>query len=250
MTDWHLPLADDDPAPLWFQIAERLRRAVDSGAFKPGDTLPSEAQLNRQFGVSRATSRAALNKLEANGLIVRRSGKGSIVLRKQVDQPAEEMSGFSEDMRRRGLEPSYKVMDIGHEASTAQVAEALEVSSGTKVFRSYRLLLADGEPIGTAMSWLPPRLFRTLLPPTEDDLTTGSLYGWLRENCSVTVGRAREFIEAASATGDHARTLNVAEGSPLLIARRQSFDEADKPVEYVVLSFRSDRYRFHLEVRR
>ncbi|SFQ03444.1 GntR family transcriptional regulator [Tranquillimonas alkanivorans] len=250
MDDWQRPLAEDGPTPLWFQIAERLRHAVESGTFAPGETLPSEAQLNRHFGVSRATSRAALNELESAGLIVRRSGKGSIVLRKRVDQPAEEMAGFSEDMRRRGLTPSYRVLEIGHEPATAEAAEALELAPGTAVFRSHRLLLADGEPIGTAMSWLPPRLFRTQPYPTSEELETGSLYAWLRVNCGVTVKRAREYIEATSTESSLAEKLGVRKGFPLLVARRQSFDEQDKPAECVILSFRSDRYRFHLEVRR
>ncbi|UWQ21782.1 GntR family transcriptional regulator [Jannaschia sp. W003] len=250
MDDWQRPLAADSPAPLWFQIAERLRRAVEDGTFPPGETLPSEAQINRQFGVSRATSRAALNELESAGLIVRRSGKGSIVLRARVEQPAEEMAGFSEDMRRRGLEPSYRVLGTGHVPAAAEAAEALEVAIGTEVFRSHRLLLADGEPIGTAMSWLPPRLFRSHPYPTGEELETGSLYAWLRDRRGVTVQRAREYIEAAATDGALARTLGVPRGSPLLIARRQSFDAQDKPAEYVILSFRPDRYRFHLEVRR
>lgn len=250
MIDWTQPLDEDAPAPLWFQIAERLRRAVEAGTFAPGETLPSEAQLNRQFGVSRATSRAALNELESLGLIVRRSGKGSIVLRKRVDQPAEEMSGFSEDMRRRGLDPSYRVLEIGPEPITAEAAEALEVAPGTRVFRSHRLLLADGEPIGTALSWLPPRLFRTQAHPTAEELETGSLYAWLKAHCGVTVQRAREYIEATATGKALAETLDVSRGFPLLVARRQSFDAQDKPAEFVILSFRSDRYRFQLEVRR
>ena len=156
MVDWQQSLDADGPTPLWFQIAKRLRNAIETGVFGPGDTLPSEAQLNRQFGVSRATSRSALNDLEARGYIVRRSGRGSIVLRKRVDQPAEKMSGFSEDMRRRGLQPSYRLLKVGREPATASVAEALEVRRGAKVFMSHRVLLADGEPIGHALSWLAP----------------------------------------------------------------------------------------------
>ena len=250
MVDWQQSLDADGPTPLWFQIATRLKDAIETGVFGPGDTLPSEAQLNRQFGVSRATSRSALNDLEARGYIVRRSGRGSIVLRKRVDQPAEQMSGFSEDMRRRGLRPSYRLLKLGREPATGSVAEALEVRRGAKVFRSHRVLLADGEPIGLALSWLAPRLFRGHRPPTSEELETGSLYGWLQTKCGVTVGRANTFIEAASSDQFQAGILDVDEGFPLLVARRCSFDADNKPVEYVDLTFRSDRYRFQLEMRR
>src|SRR5262245_11851967 len=107
---WNEPLPESSPLPLWFQIAERLRHAIAQGVFSPGAVLPSEAKLNETFGISRATSRAALDRLEQEGLISRKSGKGSIVLSPRVDQPVNEMFGFSDDMRRRGLRPSYQTL--------------------------------------------------------------------------------------------------------------------------------------------
>jgi GntR family transcriptional regulator len=232
------------------QITQRLRAATTVGVFGPGSVLPSETQLNQLFGVSRATSRAALNELEREGLIVRRAGKGSIVLRQKVNQPAEEMGGFSEDMIRRGLKPSYRTLEAGKTAVGIQVAEALEIRSETRAFRSRRLLLADGEPMGLAISWIPPRLLRGIAPPTCEELTHGSLYEWMFRHCGTRLVRAREFIEAAEAEAEMAALLEVRAGAPLLIARRQSFDESGKPAEYSVLHFRSDRYRFQLEVTR
>ncbi len=74
---------DEGPVPMWSQIADRLRRAIEDGTFKPGDALPGEAEINKRFGVSRSTSRAALDHLETEGLIKRRSGLGSIVIEPQ-----------------------------------------------------------------------------------------------------------------------------------------------------------------------
>lgn len=247
---WSDPLPEASPVPLWFQIAERLRTAIRQGEFSPGDVLPSEAKLNALFGVSRATSRASLDDLEKEGLIVRRSGKGSIVLRARVDQPAEEMSGFAEDMRRRGLSPSYLTQEAGRFRAGTEVAEALEVKPNAMVFRSRRLLKADGAPMGIAISWLAPRLFREVKPPSAEELNKGSLYEWLQRRCNIQIRRAREYIEAAIAAPEMAETLDVPPGSALLIARRQSFDGSGQPAEYAVLHFRADRYRFQLEVQR
>lgn len=247
---WNEPLPHSSPAPLWYQIAERLREAIKQGAFAAGDVLPSEAHLNEVFGVSRATSRASLDRLEQDGLIIRRSGKGSIVLRARVDQPINEMSGFAEDMRRRGLRPSYDTREAGRTRAPAEVADALELEPGALVFRSHRLLKADDAPIGVAVSWLSPSLFRNVEPPSVEELNRGSLYDWLGRNCAVSITRAREFIEAAVADRKMADTLEVPVNSALLIARRQSFGANGQPVEYAVLNFRADRYRFHIEVAR
>src|ERR1700753_2612069 len=95
------------PLPLWWQIADRLRTAIQGGQFKPGEALPSEARRNGAFGVSRTTARAALDRLEQEGLITRRSGKGSVVLAPRVEQPLNRLSSFAEDMAQRGLTASY-----------------------------------------------------------------------------------------------------------------------------------------------
>ena len=246
--EWQAALPEDSHLPLWVQISQRLREAIDAGVFPPNSVLPSEAELNRLFGVSRATSRSVLNELERQGLIVRRAGKGSIVLRPRLDQPAEVMAGFSEDMRRRGRSPSYRTLEAGKVPVDTEVAEALEIRSETRVFRSRRVLLADGEPMGLAISWIPPRLLKGLSAPTPEELTQGSLYAWMFRHCGTRFIRAREYIEAAAAEPDLAALLEVSCGAPLLVARRQSFDESGKPAEYSVLHFRSDRYRFQLEV--
>jgi GntR family transcriptional regulator len=247
---WDDPLPESIPVPLWFQIAERLRTAIKRGDFRPGEALPSEARLNQVFGVSRATSRASLDRLEQDGLITRRSGKGSIVITPRVDQPVNEMSGFAEDMRRRGFHSSYDTRFAGRLRAPAEVAEALDVKPNARVYQSRRLLKADGQPIGFAVSWLSPSLFRRVEPPTIDDLNRGSLYEWLTRQCGVKVTGAREFIEAAIVQKDMANELQVPSGSAVLIVRRVSHGSNGQPVEYAVLHFRADRYRFHFQVNR
>jgi GntR family transcriptional regulator len=248
--DWNEPLPESSPVPLWFQIAERLRAAITRGKFRPGDVLPSEAQINKAFGVSRATSRASLDRLEQDGLIKRRSGKGSIVVAPRVDQPVNEMLGFAEDMRRRGLRPSHDTRFAGRVRATPEVSDALEIKANTLVYQSRRLLKADDAPIGFAVSWLSPSLFRTVSPPTAADLNAGSLYEWLARECGVRISGASEFIEASIVQQDMALELQVPANSAVLIVRRLSRDSNGLPVEYAVLHFRPDRYRFHLETGR
>ncbi|WP_307427571.1 GntR family transcriptional regulator [Labrys monachus] len=244
---WNDPLPKSSPLPLWFQIAERLRDAIAQGVFPPGDVVPSEAKLNEIFGISRATSRAALDRLEQEGLINRRSGKGSVVLSPKVSQPAAEMFGFSDDMRRRGLQPSHETLFAGRVRATAEAAEALGTPVNTPLFQSRRLLKADGVPICIAVSWLSPDLFRSVAPPTAAELSEGSLYAWLGRKCDVTLTGAREFIEAAIVGDEMAGELQIAKGSAVLIVRRRSHARGGAPMEYAVLHFRADRYRLQLE---
>jgi GntR family transcriptional regulator len=244
---WRTKLASG-PAPLWFQIAERLRAAIDRGEFAAGDRLPSEADLNREFGVSRTTARAALDRLENDGLIVRKSGRGSIVLPSRVDQPLKALTGFGDDMRERGLTPSYKTRFVRLAAVDEETLTALGLSRGEKALTIERILCADGQPMAISRVTLSPRTLEGCTPPSVADLNSGSLYAWLASHCGVRFTGGVEFIEAAVAGGATARRLGVAAGAPLLVARRSMRNGGGEVVEYSVMHYRADRYRFRLEI--
>ncbi|SHO65630.1 GntR family transcriptional regulator [Pseudoxanthobacter soli DSM 19599] len=235
------------PLPLWWQIADRLRKAIEAGDFKPGEALPSESRLNEVFGVSRTTARAALDRLEQEGLIVRRSGKGSLVLAPQVEQPLTRLSGFAEDMRQRGLTASYRTLTAGFERASAEAAEALGIAPETDAFRIYRLLIADGRPMAACLSWIPAQRLGNRTPTT-GELDSGSLYAWLETHCGARIVAGSEMIEAAIADPAVADVLDIPAGSATLVARRRGVDGSGEPVEYAVVRFRADRYRFRVDL--
>ncbi len=234
--------------PLWWQIAERLRREIEFGGFKQGDILPSEAALNQVFGVSRTTARTALDKLEQEGLISRRAGKGSVVLPPQVIQPLSQMSSFGEDMRRRGFTASYKTLSARMVTPPAEAATALGLAENEKAYAISRLLNADDQPMALSYSWLKPGLFDLHTPPGSDRLDRESLYVWLEQHCDCRITGAQETIGAALIGSELARRLKVAKGSACLVARRLSHDEENQPVEYAVVHYRADRYAFAIDL--
>jgi len=241
---------DPGPTPLWFQIAGRLRAAVEKGEFGPGDRLPSESELNELYGVSRTTARSAFDQLEQEGLITRRAGKGSIVLPPRVDQPLKTFAGFADEMRSRGLTPRYDTRSVQALPATSEVAENLRVEPGSPVIAVERLLLADEFPMATSQSWLSPHVLRSALPPTRAELDAGSLYQWIERNCGVRIAGGEEFVQAANADERIAALLEIDVGVATLVARRLARSATREPVEFVILHYRADRYRFGVEWRR
>ena len=74
-----------EPAPLptttlVVKVADALRARMSKGHHKPGDRLPSEAQLTQEFGVSRTVVREAIAALRSDGLVEPRQGAGVFVL--------------------------------------------------------------------------------------------------------------------------------------------------------------------------
>ncbi len=245
---WNDDVLSPGLVPLWCQIAQRLRASITAGEFRPGDALPSEAQINNAFKVSRTTARASLDRLRHEGLITRQPGRGSIVLKSRVEQPVNQLASFAEDMRQRSLKASYATFSAGFADATAEAAEALDLAQDVKAFLIRRLLLGDDEPMAMSESWLAPSVLAGNSGPTPDELDAGSLYAWLAGRRDVRIAGATQFIEAAVADAVLARRLGVNAGSPVLVARRRSHAADGTAIEYAVMHYRADRYRFSIDL--
>src|SRR6186997_3710503 len=109
-----------------------------------GEAIPSERQLSAEFGVSRLTVRAALDNLVREGLLVRRRGSGTFVSEPKIAQELT-MTSFTEDMRRRGMEPGSRTLGLEIVPAGARLGRFLHVSPSEPIVVAKRLRLADSE---------------------------------------------------------------------------------------------------------
>lgn len=234
--------------PLWVQLADRFRAAIGAEEFHEGDVLPSESQIVSRFRVSRSTARNALNQLEHEGLVLRQSGKGTIVLPPKVEQPLNLLKSFSEDMRARGLEPGYRELNVTVDDLPSAAAHALDGEIGQPALRVERTLLANGSAIAFSTSWLSPALVPARTPVDNHELLATTLYGWLEAVHEIRIAGGTEIIEAAVADNHIATALDLRANSPVLVAIRTARSADGAPVEYVQRQYRADRYRYRIEL--
>src|SRR3954447_8155412 len=109
--------------PRYLEIERSLREQI--AAARPGDPLPSDADLCARFGVSRMTARQAVQALAAEGLLLRRPGHGTFVAERPFHRRMGRLLSFSAEMRGRGLEPSSRVLAAGRGEASLAEAEAL-----------------------------------------------------------------------------------------------------------------------------
>src|SRR5215475_4846403 len=136
----------NSPVPRYHQLKEILREKIRAGEWKPGDLIPSERELSETYGISRMTTRQAITDLVNEGVFYREQGKGTFVTRNKITQQLMSLTGFTEDIRARGQNPSTRVLSarLGH--ADEIVAERLRVAPGQAIVLLQRLRLADGEP--------------------------------------------------------------------------------------------------------
>lgn len=228
-------------APLYAQIRDALRARIQAGEFSPGGMIPAEAELQRQFKVSRHTIRQALDTLAAEGHLVRSRGRGTFVLQRRIEEPLPKLLSFTQEMRLRGTEPSTRRVAVSWVMPSSVVREALQVEPGTKVLKIERVRCADDAPLVVLASHLPAWAGLT----GREDFS-GSLYELLQYHVGLKFGKAFQFIEAEAATAAVARALEVPRGSPVLVLRRTLYADDGRPIEYVEGFYRADRYRYSI----
>jgi GntR family transcriptional regulator, N-acetylglucosamine utilization regulator len=226
------------PVPLYFQIAEHLRRSLFQGKMRQGDLLTTDERVQEEFSVSRATARKAIDELVDEGLVERITGKGTFVAEPRLQVPLPAMLSFTEEIKRRGMRPSSRVVTVGWTPVMGHAAQALGLEAGARVLRLERIRYADAKPILHSVDLLPDGLG---IGP--EDEFGGSLYE-LMEQRGIHLAECQNVIEAAVTDQRLGKLLEVGKNFPVLALRRTTYDARGRPVLYEDAACRSDLYRY------
>lgn len=230
------------PIPLYYQVAQRLERAILDGerGLPPGARLENEVSLGMRLGLSRPTIRRAIQELVDKGLVVRRRGIGTQVVHGQISRNVE-LTSLYEDLERTGQRPETVVLTHEIVGADKQIAEVLDVPLGAPTLHLTRLRKSDGVPLAVLNNVLPPELSDLDI----DALSEHGLYQMLRSR-GVTMRVAKQTIGARSATPAESELLDVEPDGPLLTMTRVAFDNAGRAAEYGHHVYRPDLYSFQV----
>lgn len=231
--------------PLYQQLYAILRRKIVDGDWQPGDMIPTEPELMERYGVSRTTVRQTLDLLVNEDLISRQQGRGTFVEHPTLEQALTRIISFTEDMRRRGIEPGTEVLSASLVPAPQGIAEKLEVEPGEELARLKRLRLADEEPMSIEESYLVHRYCPDVL---RDDYASNPLREALETYYGIRLVRAKQVIRAIQASPELARHLSIAPSSALLYIERVSYSQRDIPIEFLRIYYRGDRYALYNEL--
>ena len=231
--------------PLYHQLYEILRGHIVRREWQPGEMIPPESELIETHGVSRTTVRQVLDMLVNEGLIYRQRGRGSFVAHPTLEHGLTRIVSFTEDMHRRGFEPSTRLLASGLIAAPPEIAERLQVEPAAELARLERLRLADDEPMSVEESYLVHGLCPGVLA---GDYTSVPLRQALEQHHGIRLVRAKQIIRAIPAPSRLAETLSIARRAPLLFIERVSYSQQNVPVEFLRITYRADRYSLYNEL--
>jgi GntR family transcriptional regulator len=229
-----------DARPPYRQIADQLRAAIDGGELRPGDRLPSEADLTRHYSVARMTARQAIQELRTEGRVVAEHGRGVFVRqpapvrRLASDRFARKhrdagQAAFLAEAEKAGVRPTVDQIEITRAVAAADVRERLRLGERDKVVVRSRRYLADGRPIEVAVSSLPLSIAEGT-QIVEPNTGPGGIYARLEEAGHV-LDHFVEEVTARMPTADERRRLELPDGVPVLVVVRTAYDTAGTPLE-------------------
>lgn len=228
------------PVPLYFQVARQLEELIESGAYPPGTRLENEIALAEQLGLSRPTMRRAIEYLVSRGLLIRKRGVGTQVVRPKVRRPVE-LSSLHDELLAAGKKPRTTVLSFEVRRAGDAAADALGLAPGDEVYAIKRLRYAAAEPLSIMTNVVPVGLLRL----DADALSRAGLYELIRA-AGVNPRIATQSIGARSASAAEARLLAERPGAPLLTMTRVAYDEAGRAVEQGAHLHRASIYTFDL----
>lgn len=238
-----LPLFVADPSstePLYAQVAQHLRSAIDEGLLLSGDRLDGEIGLAERWGISRQTMRRATGELVGHGVLLRKHGVGTQV----APRPGWRSTGVRslyDEMVAAGRDPSTVIRRFALVIPSPKIAKVLEVAPGQKVYKIARLRLVDGVPLAVMHNWIPDNIAGL----HREVLQTHGLYQVLRD-LGVEMRIAQQSVGADSAGKTNATALGIRVGAPVLSVHTVTYDDLGRPVEMGRHIYRADTFRFQI----
>jgi GntR family transcriptional regulator len=208
------------------QIGQHLAARIGRGEFRPGEPLPSQALLSKEYGVTLMTFRQALSLLEADGLIAQLPGRGTFVTPVPT-LDLRSLNSLAEDLLAQGVELVTVVLSSRLRPLPAAVAAALDRPRAEPALRRERLRRIGRRPAVHQVSWIAQPWSEQLL---DVDFEVASLYRSLEQRCQLAIVRATESLRARALPAAIAAAVDKPAGRPVLVAERTTYDTRDTPI--------------------
>ncbi|ENQ3078548.1 GntR family transcriptional regulator [Bacillus sp. WLY-B-L8] len=231
-----------DSRHLYLRVIDHIKEKIKSGVYKEKQKLPSEFDLAKELGVSRATLREALRILEEESVVIRRHGVGTFVNAKPLfSSGIEQLSSITDMITSAGKKPGTVFLSSAVGSLTEEEKEKFNSEEGFETLMIERVRTADGEPVVYCVDKLPKEVLPDLSEYKEESLLTV-----IHRNTHKRITYAVAHIEPL---GYHSKISPILECGPetaLLVLKQMHYDQNDEPILYSINYFRADKFSFHV----
>lgn len=210
-----------------------------------GTKLPSEPQLAKSLGISRATLREGMRTFESQGLIYRRQGLGTFVVgpTQVIETGLEVLESIESQAKKIGLDVTLGHLEINALEANEDQAQKLNLAQGDRLTEVRRVILSEGVPIAYLIDTLPQLM---LNPEHLEQDFTGSVLDLLIRLGEPTLSVSKTEISAVTANSDAVKALGIQRGDTLLLLSSILFDVNGEPVDLSYSYFLPGHFRLHI----
>lgn len=237
----------DSPIPLYYQLKTILCELIENEEIRANEIVPTERELCEFHGISRMTVNKAIASLVNEGLLYRERGKGTFIVKNKEKHPLQNLLGFTEDMKRRGISIHTKMICFQRKLPTKKLKHELQLENQEDVFEITRLRNVDGEPYALETAYIPTKLCEDL---AADMLENNSLYHILETQFGLQFDYGRQTIEPVLVNDYESKILQVKQKTLALMFSRLTYSKENVPIEVTKSIYRSDRYKFEITLKR
>ncbi len=240
-------MVEKNNTPLYEQVKEAIRTAINNGKYHKNQQIPPEPALSEEYSVSRITIRRAIEELCAEGYLVKMQGKGTFVNAPRIHRKfvsGNRVESFSQTCHNQGLVPGAKLIDCRIVPAKQEESEFFSIPVDSLLIHVKRVRTADGQPIFLENIFVPYEKNKALLTADlNDNSIFETIYSITGHRPSNTKNR---ILEIAKASAEQSRLLNIPLAEPLFFLNVGFLDEEGNPLCIGRQYYIGSRYMFDI----
>lgn len=225
--------------PLWSQLYDILEKRIYTNIYPVGENMPTEANLMKEFDVSRITVRQAMDKLLASQLIARRRGKGTVVLERKNKIETTFQSHF-DGINEKNNHRDRKVLSFKRVLPPSEVAYFFNIPEDQKVLCLCREICIEKHVVAYFETYLNINI------PLDENME-GSLYQKL-QSLNLGITNVVEKISAALSDPTEKELFKLDHTEAIVHRNRMGYSN-NKPIEYTYSKYLSDGYELTISLK-
>ena len=225
----------------YIKIYDDILNKIENSIYKIGDSLPSEADLMREYEASRDTVRKSLNMLATNGYITKARGKLATVNDiHKLNFPIAKITSFSELSNQEHMDSKTLLEEFQVVKNNKYIMEKLNLTEEQEVWSILRSRQIDGERVILDQDYI----MRDVVNDLTEDICTHSIYKYIEEELNIQVGYAQKEITVQKVSELDRKYLDIKDDEMIVVVKSYTYLTDGRLFQYTISKHRADRFKF------
>ncbi len=225
----------------YIKIYDDILNKIENNIYKVGDSLPSEADLMKEYEASRDTVRKSLNMLVTNGYITKARGKLATVNDiHKLNFPIAKITSFSELANQEHMDSKTILEEFQVVKNNKYIMEKLKLTEEQEVWNILRTRQIDGERVILDQDYI----MRDIIDGLTEEICTDSIYKYIEDELNIQIGYAQKEITVQKVSEIDRKYLDIKDDEMIVVVKSYTYLSDGRLFQYTIAKHRADRFKF------